>query len=75
MAWMATNVIGRLWKKIFYNYLINSLNFDFTGRYWMSLDCSNGADGRTRTATGLLPLPPQDSVSTNSTTSAWIYKK
>ena len=29
------------------------------------------AEGRIRTGTGLPPLPPQDSVSTNSTTSAW----
>ncbi len=45
----------------------------FQRLYWTSLDVkklSIGADGRTRTATGLLPLPPQDSVSTNSTTSA-----
>ena len=28
------------------------------------------AEGRTRTDTGLRPLPPQDSVSTNFTTSA-----
>ena len=28
------------------------------------------AEARIRTATGFLPLPPQDSVSTNSTTSA-----
>ena len=31
-----------------------------------------GAEGGTRTLTGFLPLPPQDSVSTNSTTSALL---
>ena len=30
----------------------------------------NGAEEGTRTLTGFLPLPPQDSVSTNSTTPA-----
>ena len=30
-----------------------------------------GAEGRTRTGTDIHPLPPQDSVSTSSTTSAW----
>ncbi len=31
-----------------------------------------GAGGRSRTATGLRPPPPQDGVSTNSTTSAFF---
>ena len=30
----------------------------------------DGAEGGTRTRTGSLPLPPQDSVSTSSTTTA-----
>ncbi len=34
----------------------------------------NGADGETRTRTTIRPLPPQDSVSTNSTTSAKNFK-
>ena len=39
-----------------------------------SLMRPNGAEGGTRTLTGFLPLPPQDSVSTNSTTSARGYQ-
>ena len=33
---------------------------------------SRGAEGRARTGTGFPPLPPQDSVSTSSTTSAFL---
>ena len=33
------------------------------------------AEGRTRTGTRFPPLPPQDSVSTSSTTSASIYSR
>ena len=38
------------------------------------LNCTGegGAEERTRTSTGMNPLPPQGSVSTNSTTSAAI---
>ena len=35
---------------------------------------SVGAEERTRTSTGLRPLPPQGSVSTNFTTSAFLLK-
>jgi hypothetical protein len=35
------------------------------------LNCSYGAVGETRTRTIIRPLPPQDSVSANSTTTAW----
>ena len=41
------------------------------GRLWIALELNYGADGRSRTGTGVSPLPPQDSVSTNSTTSAF----
>ncbi|GEM_PF-2126357 len=34
------------------------------------LKCINGTEKRTRTSTGLPPLAPEASVSTNSTTSA-----
>ena len=35
----------------------------------------NGAEGGTRTPTSESPLPPQDSVSTSSTTSADLHDK
>jgi hypothetical protein len=35
------------------------------------LTCTYGAVGETRTRTIIRPLPPQDSVSANSTTTAW----
>ncbi len=35
----------------------------------------NGAEGRTRTDTGLLPPDFESSVSTNSTTSAYIEQR
>lgn len=40
-----------------------------------SLKKLNGALGETRTRTRLLPPPPQDGVSTNSTTSAKNLKQ
>ena len=37
------------------------------------LRVNSGAEGGTRTPTGVTPPPPQDGVSTNSTTSARTY--
>ena len=37
------------------------------------LRANNGAEGGTRTPTGVTPPPPQDGVSTSSTTSARMY--
>ena len=48
-----------------------------SGRLWTNLERKHkgvlGAEGGTRTRTGSLPLPPQDSVSTSSTTTARIF--
>ncbi len=44
-----------------------AVTIDVTG-----LISTNGAEERTRTSTGISPLPPQGSVSTNSTTSAHL---
>ena len=43
---------------------------DFKGVLIEALELTDGAEGGTRTRTGSLPLPPQDSVSTSSTTTA-----
>ena len=39
----------------------------------LSVKDKDGAEGETRTRTGISPLPPQGSVSTNFTTSACSY--
>ena len=41
-----------------------------TVRRWRTVGESNGAEERTRTSTGLLPLAPQASASANSATPA-----
>ena len=42
-------------------------------RVFLNIFFSNCAEGGTRTRTGFPPLPPQDSVSTSSTTSAIVF--
>ena len=49
---------------------IISILSDYFGVIWKALEFKDGAEGGTRTPTSESPLPPQDSVSTSSTTSA-----
>ena len=74
LFWLRVVFYGRIWKdgrsvsadkaRIISNLL------GYFRMIWKALESKDGAEGGTRTPTSESPLPPQDSVSTSSTTSA-----